>query len=381
MIYMDNAATTYKKPDTVCEEVLNALRYASGNPGRSGHSISRKAAQIVGQTRMDAAKLFHLQKSDNLIFTLNATDALNLAIHGIVRPGSHVITSCLEHNSVARPLEVLKNQGVRVTVLPASVDDGIDPEDLEREICPETSLVVLTHISNVTGTVNDIRSAGEICRRKGVPFLMDAAQSAGGHPIDVEKDCIDLLAFPGHKGLLGPGGTGGLYIRPGLQLQTLRQGGTGSISESLMMPETLPDRYESGTVNVHGIAGLGAGIRYILDTGLDVIEQKEAILYERLWEGLRATPGVTLYSPEPGKPHGCVISAAFENITPQDMGAILDSEFEICVRAGLHCAPYAHRMLGTIETYGTVRFSPNHMNTIEEVDETIVAVREILREF
>ncbi len=377
MIYLDNAATSGRKPEEVYLACDHALRECSGNPGRSGHAASLAAGQIVEEARRMCAAFFHAEKASEISFTNNTTTALNTAILGVVRPGQHIITSSLEHNSVSRPLEYLRSLGSDVTILPASVDTGIDPEDVRRAIRPDTALVVLTHISNVTGTVNDIRAAGMICREKGIPFLVDAAQSAGARPIDVREDYIDLLAFPGHKGLLGPQGTGGLYIREGITVNPLTRGGTGSFSELPEQPERLPDRFESGTLNVPGLAGLAAGIRFLRAAGCEEIEARESSLRERLYAGLSEIPGVKIYAPGPGRPAGCVLSFTIRGIDPSEISAILDSSFDIAVRAGLHCAPYAHRMLGTIGSGGTVRVSPNHFSTPEEIDSFLDAVRQI----
>lgn len=377
MIYLDNAATSWKKPETVYEESGRALRECSGNPGRSGHKISLAAGQIAADARLMCARLFGAADPSEISFSLNATSALNTAIFGTVRPGSHIITSPLEHNSVARPLEYLRSLGCSLTVLPASVDTGVDPEDVRNAVRPDTSLIVITHISNVTGTVNDIASVGSVAQEKGVPFLVDAAQSAGTRSIDVKRDHIDMLAFPGHKSLLGPQGTGGLYVKSGLPVRPLTRGGTGSFSELLTQPEQMPDRLESGTLNVPGLAGLSAGIRFILETGIDRIAEKEKALRDRLYEGLAEIPLVTVHAPHPGFDAGNVLSFTIRGMESLDVAAILDSAFDIAVRAGLHCAPYAHRMLGTIAGGGTVRVSPNYFNEIAEIDSFTDAVREI----
>lgn len=256
MIYLDNAATSGKKPESVYSAVNDALMNHCGNPGRGGHRIARSAGAIVENARMKCAELFGAADVDEISFTCNCTEALNLAIHGLLKPGDHVITSSMEHNSVARPLEYLRKRGVEITVLPATIDSGVDPEDVRKALRKNTALVAVTHISNVTGTVNDIRTIGAVCKENGIRFMVDAAQSAGNTPIDVQGMNIDILAFPGHKSLLGPQGTGGLYINKSIRIEPLKQGGTGSVSESLEQPDTVPDRYESGTLNVPGIAGL-----------------------------------------------------------------------------------------------------------------------------
>lgn len=383
MIYLDNAATGYQKPESVYQAADRALRACSGNPGRSGHRVSLEAGRAVQDARRTLQQLFHTEYAEEISFTLNATMALNQAIHGIARPGMHIITSALEHNSVARPLEYLRSRiGIRLTVLPVSVDEGVDPQQLRNALRKDTGLVVINHISNVTGTQSDLAELGKICREAEIPFLVDASQSAGNHVIDVQEMCIDLLACPGHKGLLGPQGTGILYARKNLQLSPLLQGGTGSFSELLFQPEEVPDRYESGTVNVPGIAGLAAGVRFLLDTGIGEVEKTERALTEQLLEGLSSISGVTVYAPRAGSAHrGAVLSARIEGCDPQEAAMILDSAFGIAVRAGLHCAPYAHRLLDTLDRGGTIRFSPDLFNTPEEIDACIEAVEQIAQEY
>lgn len=383
MIYLDNAATTCYKPKSVYAAVQDALLNASGNPGRSGHKLSLHAGGIVSDARMALARMFHAESADSFVFCMNATDALNLAIMGIMLKqqdhfrNCHIITSSIEHNSVARPLEYLREKGAELTVIHSDIDEGIDPEEVRTAISSDTCLVAINHISNVTGTVNDVGRVGRICRESGIPFLVDASQSAGFLPIDVQEMNIDLLAFPGHKSLMGPQGTGALYIRPGLVLEPLKRGGTGSHSQMLTQPESVPDRYESGTVNVPGIAGLGAGVRFILREGIDAIRDKETRLTEKIISGLSEIGGITVYAPSAGKKRGSVVSFTIDGMDPQDVSMILDEEFDIAVRSGLHCAPYAHRMLGTLETGGTVRVSPGYDNTDEEADAFIGAIRAI----
>ena len=308
MIYLDNAATSFPKPESVYEAVLKTMREECGNPGRSGHRLSLSAGRNVNEARVLCARLFHAQSPDNIVFTGNATAALNIAIKGIIKPGDHVITSSLEHNSVSRPLHCLERTGVKITKLPTDLRDGLSASDVEKAVRPDTKLVVCTHISNVTGTINDIASIGSFCGSKGILFLADAAQSAGSRFIDVQNMRVDMLAFPGHKGLLGPQGTGGLYIRPGIELNTIIQGGTGSKSESLSQPETMPDRFESGTLNTPGLAGLAAGIRFILGEGIGKIEQAEAGLTKRLIEGINAISDIRLIGPGLNQNRGNVVS-------------------------------------------------------------------------
>lgn len=373
MIYLDYAATSGKKPESVYEAADSALRNASGNPGRSGHRVSLEAGKIVMNARMLCGRLFHAENAETIVFCSNCTDALNLAIYGVLKKGDHVITSHMEHNSVARPLEHLKDSGVDVTKLSGSVETGVSARDVEDAIKENTRLVIMTHISNVTGTVNDIEAIGKVCRKHNVLFLVDAAQSAGARKIDVREMCIDLLAFPGHKCLYGPQGTGGLYIRPGVNLRTLKQGGTGSRSELLHQPEELPDKYESGTLNVPGIAGLAAGIEFILKEGIDRIQAHENHLTDMLVKNLAEIPGVNIIGPRGDR--GPVVSVTIDGYEAQDVAIILDQVFDIGVRAGLHCAPDAHQNAGTLDIGGTVRISTGYFTTEEEIRKCVESIR------
>jgi cysteine desulfurase/selenocysteine lyase len=277
MIYLDNAATSWPKPEAVYQAMDSLMRNTGASPGRSGHLMSLTAAHIVHETREALCEFFGIADPSHLVFTANATEALNLAIKGLLRPGDHAVTSSMEHNSVMRPLRALEKTGVELTVAPCASDGSLDPGEIGRAIRPNTRLIVLTHASNVVGTVLPVAAVGRIARSHGVPLLVDAAQSAGCYPIDVETMNIDLLAFSGHKSLFGPQGTGGLYIRPGLEsrLEPLKYGGTGSFSEHENQPDFLPDKYESGTPNTVGLAGLGAGVRFVMREGLGNIRKKE----------------------------------------------------------------------------------------------------------
>lgn len=380
MIYLDYAATSGRKPESVYTAMDHAVRNCSGNPGRSGHAVSLAAGRIVEDARVRCAQLLHADDASEISFTANTTVGLNTAIYGIARPGSHIVTSCLEHNSVSRPLEHLRSLGSEVTILDASIDTGVDPQDVRKAIKDNTSLVVITHISNVTGTVNDIRSIGALCREAGVSFLVDAAQSIGTRSIDVNRDNIDMLAFPGHKGLLGPQGTGGLYVRKGIDIEPLTRGGTGSFSESLEQPLRMPDRLESGTVNTPGLAGLAQAVSFILETGEDNIMAREADFHSMIYEGLSDIPGITLYTPGPGHDTGGVLSFTLPETEPSEIAMMLDTGFDIAVRSGLHCAPYAHRRLGTIGSGGTVRVSTGWFTSDDEVNSFIEAIYTISEE-
>jgi len=374
LIYLDNAATSFPKPEGVYEAVLQAMRENGGNSGRSGHRLSLAAGRIVQDARMQCARLFGAPSSAQIIFTSNATMALNIAIKGTLAPGEHVITSSLEHNAVARPLHALAQTGVTVTKLPTDLQHGLNADAVKKALRSNTKLVVCTHVSNVTGTVNDIASIGALCRENRIVFLVDAAQSAGSRHIDVEKMCIDLLAFPGHKGLLGPQGTGGLYVRLGLELKTMIEGGTGSASESLAQPEAMPEKFESGTLNAPGLAGLAAGVRFIMEQGVEAIGQREAALTNRLIEGISDMTGIAVIGPGAGQGRAGVVSVRFEKLFSEEAALLLDTAFHIAVRGGLHCAGDAHRSIDARERGDTLRISPYIFNSEEEIDQCLAAL-------
>jgi len=377
VIYLDNAATSFPKPPEVAEAITDLLTHRAGNPGRSGHSLALAAEAVVAETRRLLAALLGIQDPARLAFTLNATDALNLAMWGLLRAGDRVVTTSMEHNAVARPLFALAERGVDVVRLPSASDGTLDLDDLERELrAAPTRLVVMTHASNVCGTILPIRAAAELAHRHGALILVDAAQTAGVLPIDVQEQSIDLLAIAGHKGLLGPTGTGGLYVAPGVRLTPMRQGGTGARSEQLSQPEEMPDALESGTVNTVGIAGLGAALRVLQATGIEAVRARESALTARLLAGLREIGGVTVYGPVEPSQRVAVVSVTLRGWEPVDVQAALDSAFGIAVRAGLHCAPLAHRTLGTFPL-GTVRLAPGYSTTDDQIDQTLAALREL----
>jgi len=377
MIYLDNAATSWPKPESVYKMMDEFLREKAGNPGRGSHSMAVAAQEVIEETRLLIVRLINAPEKERIIFTLNCTDALNLGLKGLLKPGDHVITSCMEHNSVARPLRKLEQQGVKITRLLPSPEKGfISPRDLQKAITKETKLVVVIHASNVNGVIQPIEEYGEIARKRGLILMVDAAQTAGNFPIDVQASNIDLLAFSGHKGLLGPPGTGVLYVGERVNLDSLREGGTGSYSELEEQPFTLPYRYESGTLNSVGISGLGAGVKYIFSEGLERIRGYEQYLTRRLIEGLSDIPGLTLYKAEDSSNQAPIISFNIEGNEPGEVGAILDQAFDIKVRTGLHCAPAAHKTLGTYPL-GTIRLSPGYFNTVEDIDLTLEALEKI----
>ena len=369
------------------------------NPGRSRHDRSLEASELVESARADLAKLFNAPDPARIVFTLNATESLNTVIYGVLNPGDHVIMTQMEHNSVIRPVRHLEASGmIAVSVAPCDRMGLLDVDALKKLIRKETALVALNHASNVCGAIQDVAAVREATQ--GIPLLVDAAQTAGVVPIDVQALGIDFLAFTGHKALYGPQGTGGLYVREGVPIRPLKRGGTGSVSEREEQPDFFPDYLESGTRNNVGIAGLAAGVRFVLDTGLETIRRHELELFSALVDGLIDLPGMTLYGPlkpesqvailsvtfDAALPEGLHVSfggcggravpATFESVHPHEAGTILQEQYEICVRVGLHCAPLAHRALGTFPD-GTVRFSLGYFNTMEEVEIAIRAISKI----
>lgn len=378
IIYFDNAATSWPKPAAMMAAMINYNEVIGGSPGRSGHQRSLDAGRIILEAREALAELFGCNDSLRIAFTKNATEALNIALSGILNPDDHVITSSMEHNSVMRPLRYLEAQGVKLSVVSCSADGILDPEDVRAAIRPRTRLLVVTHASNVTGTIQPFAELGEIARRHGILFCVDAAQTAGALPIHVNEMAIDLLAFSGHKSLFGPQGTGGLYVREGLekQLRPLMTGGTGSRSEFEGQPDFMPDKYESGTPNTIGLAGLGAGVRFVLAEGVEAIRSKEEGLTTRFLAGLAALPGVTVYGPPDAANRTAVVSFNIAGVSPSAAALELDEHFGILCRPGLHCAPAAHRTIGTF-SQGTIRFGFGYFNREEEIDLALEAVRSL----
>jgi len=376
LIYFDNAATSWPKPADVCAALGDYFGDAGGNPGRSGHRMSVAAARVVENAREGLAELLHASDPSRLVFTQNATHALNLALYGLLRPGDHVVTTSLEHNSVMRPLRHLETLGVDLTVVDCTQDAMLDLNSVRRALRPATRLLVTTHGSNVVGTLIPVGALAALVRELNVLYLVDASQTVGAIPIDVQEMGLDLLAFSGHKGLLGPTGTGGLYIREGVILSPLMRGGTGSDSANQTQPEFLPDAYESGTLNVAGIAGLGAGVRFLLEIGIEAVQTHERKLVEQFLAGASEISGITLYGPGDASLRCGVVSFNVAGAMPSEVGLILDESFGIMARTGLHCAPSAHRTLRTFPT-GTVRFGFGWFNTPAEVEVALDALREI----
>lgn len=375
-IYFDNAATSWPKPPAVRQALDAYFGDAGGNPGRAGHRMSIAAGQVVLAAREATAQLFHVADPSRIVFTQNATEALNLAIYGLLRPGDHVIASSMEHNAVARPLRHLEQQGVDVSFVACSPEGLLDPDDVRRTIRPTTRLLVTAHGSNVVGTLQPLAELAMLARTWEIPYLVDAAQTAGAVPIDVTALGIDLLAFAGHKGLLGLTGTGGLYIREGVPVAPLLRGGTGSDSELETQPCFLPDAYESGTRNVAGLAGLTAGVEQLLATGIEQIQIHEQTLTAYFLDGAAEIPGLTLYGPVDKTQRTGVASFNITGLSPAEVGYFLEQEAEVMCRVGLHCAPAAHRTIGTYPT-GTVRFSWGSANTLDEIDVVLDLLSEL----
>lgn len=379
MIYLDNAATSYPKPREVWEALEKHWTYCGGNPGRSGHRLSIAAGRVVLDAREELAELFHAERTEQIVFTLNATDAINVALKGVLNPGDHVITTSMEHNSVIRPLRDFERNGGSLTVVNCSSEGFVSLEAIAKAIKQDTRLVVVNHVSNLTGSIQPIKDIGRLCRDRGVLFMVDAAQSAGIFPIDVQEYHISLLAFTGHKGLFGPQGTGGLYVKPGVEVRPLRVGGTGSRSDIQYQPEFMPDRLEAGTVNAFGLAGLAAGVRFIKQVGLDSIRAKELSLTKSLVAGLREIEGVLVYGPKISELGSGVISFNILGLDGAEVAAVLDEQFGILTRPGIHCAPLAHETIGTFP-YGTIRLSIGYFNTKSDIEQVVEAVSIIAQE-
>jgi cysteine desulfurase / selenocysteine lyase len=376
--YLDNAASSWPKPDETWQAMERVMRSVGANPGRSGHRLSVEAGRILIESRDALAELFGIDDPLRIVLTRNATESLNLAIYGILKPGDHCITSSMEHNSVMRPLRDLEHKGLEVTTVSCSSTGELDPQKVEKGIKSNTGLIVTTHASNIVGTLTPVAEIGTIARTHGITLCVDAAQTAGAYPIDVEAMKIDLLAFTGHKSLYGPQGTGGLYIKEGLEkkIEPLMRGGTGSRSESQEQPDFMPDKYESGTPNTVGVAGLGAGARFCLKQGVNHIREKEKELARLLIEGLGSISGVTLYGCGDEKRQVTICSFTVKDQSPSEITRELDEEFGIMSRPGLHCAPIAHQTIGT-NPHGTVRLSPGYFNTEEDIEFALEAVKKI----
>jgi cysteine desulfurase / selenocysteine lyase len=381
LIYLDNAATSWPKPPEVMKAMANAIECAGGNPGRSGHRLSIAAGRIVLDVREKAAAFFGVDDPLRVIFTVNATAALNLAIQGILRSGDRALTSSMEHNSVMRPLRHLSEAGVKLEVIPSRADGTYDLDLWSRALEKPARLVVVNHASNVVGTLAPLAELAQLAHSAGALFLVDAAQTAGVVPIDMKEAGIDLLAFAGHKGTLGPGGTGGLVINDDTDhhlIKPLLFGGTGSLSDKEVQPDFLPDKLESGTLNVPGLAGLGAGIDWINERGVDAIREHEKRLTTALFEGLSLIPGVKVFGCL--DPEKCIATVSFDASSKNvsELGYRLDEEYRVLCRVGLHCAPAAHRTIGSFPQ-GTVRLAPGNFTTMAEIKSALKAIETVLK--
>lgn len=377
MIYLDNAATTFPKPSRVYEEVLNCMKNYCANPGRASHDMAIKSALKILECRNLLSELFNIKNPLNIIFTSNATEALNIGIKGFLKRGDHAISTFTEHNSVLRPLNTLAKRGVEITFIAPDKSGFINPNDIKDEIKANTKLIIVNHVSNVLGTIQDISAIGNIAKKYGIAFLVDASQSAGNINIDVEKSNISMLALSGHKGLYGPQGTGMLYVKEGINLSTLEEGGTGSNSISLNQPIELPDRFESGTLNTPGIAGLCEGIKFIKKIGVKNIYLEEINLIEQLLIELNNLSFIKIYGNKNIKGRSAVVSFNIDGIDASTVAEQLN-DVNIYIRTGYHCAALIHKVIGT-ELQGTIRVSPGCFNTSEDIDNFIKAIIRIYK--
>lgn len=381
MIYLDNAATSWPKPPVVLKAMADALEQAGGNPGRSGHRLSIAAARIMYNTRDDLAAFFGVHDPLRVVFTANATHALNLALNGLLKPGDKVVTTSIDHNAVRRPLRYLERHGIRLEIVPCSVDGSLEISKISQVVDAATRLVIITHASNVIGTILPVAAVAEIAHQAGALLLVDAAQTAGVLPINMTAAGIDLLTFTGHKELLGPPGIGGLVMADTFDTANIAatvRGGTGSMSELEEQPDDLPDKYESGTANLVGIAGLGAGLRYVREKGLGPVREHFNKMTRMLIEDLSVIPGIRLYGTHDAEQSVSVVSFTAESRRVSDIGMRLDDEFGILSRVGLHCAPAAHRTIGSFPE-GTVRLSPGSFTTADDIKKAVRAIEEVVK--
>ncbi|MEK6599301.1 MAG: aminotransferase class V-fold PLP-dependent enzyme [Deltaproteobacteria bacterium] len=372
MIYLDNAATSYPKPESVYKRIDHILRHIGGNPGRSGHRMALDASRVIFEARESAARLFNIKDASRIVFTKNATEAINVALKGILKPGDHVVTTSIEHNAVVRPLKRLERDGVKVARVKADKEGWTLPKDIEKAITNKTKLVSVVHASNVFGAVLPVAEIGSVCRKKGIIFMIDAAQTAGAMPIDIEALNVDIFAATGHKSLFGPQGTGFLYVKEGIEPLPLVDGGTAEDDDML----EIPDKLEAGTMNTPGIGGLGAGIEFLLKEGVEKIRKHEEGLIRQILDGLKGINGISIIGPTDEKKRTCLVSFNIEGKDPSDIDYRLDNEFNIMLRCGLHCAPHAHKTAGTYPS-GAARVSPGYFNTSNEIEEFLKAIREI----
>lgn len=375
MIYMDNAATTMHKPQCVIDAVVRAMS-SMGNAGRGANEASLSASRVIYDTRDKLCRFFGAENPRRIVFTNNSTESLNIAVKGILDPGDHVITTMLEHNSVLRPLYEMEKRGVKLTIIKSDKEGTFSLKEMEEAILPETKMIICTNGSNLTGNYIDIERVGEMAHAHGLLFVVDASQTAGVFPINVQKMHIDVLCFTGHKGLLGPQGVGGMYVREGVSVRPLKSGGSGVQTYSRTHPEEMPTALEAGTLNGHGIAGLGAAIDYINEVGMDTIREKEQGFMRRFYEGVKDIPGVTIYGDFSTLDRCAIVTLNIGDYDSSEVSDELLTEYGISTRPGGHCAPLMHKALGTVEQ-GAVRFSFSYYNTEEEVDTAVRAVREL----
>ncbi len=378
MIYMDNAATTMRKPESVIEAVVNAMN-SMGNAGRGAHAASLSASRVIYNTRESLARFFGAEDARQIVFTNNSTESLNIAIKGILEPGDHVVTTMLEHNSVLRPLYELEEKGVSLTFVKSDLQGRISYEEMENAIRENTKAIICTNGSNLTGNYVDVKRVGEIAKRKGVLLVVDASQTAGVYPIHVQDMHIDILCFTGHKSLLGPQGTGGMYVRTGLQLKPLKSGGSGVQTYSKHHPYEMPTALEAGTLNGHGIAGLGAAIEYLEEVGIDHIRETELQHMWHFYHGVKDIPGVKVYGDFETEVRCPIVTLNIGDYDSSEVSDELLMTYGISTRPGAHCAPLMHEALGTVEQ-GAVRFSFSHYNTEEEIETAIAAIKELAEE-
>ncbi len=378
MIYLDNAATTMRKPQKVIDAVVQAMS-SMGNAGRGVNDASLSASRIIYDTRERICRMVGGTNPRQVVFTCNSTESLNMALRGLLNPGDHVITTMLEHNSVLRPLYDLESKGTKLTIIGCRERGTFDIEDMRKAITSETKMIVCTNGSNLTGNYVDLKPIGELAHENGLLFVVDASQTAGVFPIDVEEMKIDVLCFTGHKGMLGPQGTGGMYVREGVSVRSLKAGGTGVQTYSKTQPTQMPTVLEAGTLNGHGIAGLHAALEYLEEYGIDNIRAREQELMWRFYEGVKDIENVTIYGDFTTKNRCAIVTLNIGDYDSSEVSDALLTEYSISTRSGGHCAPLMHEALGTVEQ-GAVRFSFSHYNTDEEVDTAIQAVRELAKE-
>jgi cysteine desulfurase family protein len=376
LIYLDNGSTSFPKPEEVYSFMDHFYRNFGVNPGRSGYDLCMEAGAVVDDTRKMLTEFFNGTDPDRLCFSYNSTDALNLTIFGILQPGDHAIATTLEHNSVLRPLYHLSQDGIEVEYVPFDGAGFVDPDEIRRRFRPNTRLVIINHASNVIGTIQPIREIGRYCREAGITFAIDASQSAGTIPIDMEEQFLDVVIFTGHKSLLGPTGIGGLYVREGIEIRHTRAGGTGVRSAVRTHLDEYPFRLEYGTTNVLGVAGLQAGLKWVLNKGIGAIHEQEMTLATMLRDGLRDIPGVTTYCVDDLTNHIALLSFNIDSMDAGNTGTLIDVDHNIASRTGLHCAPLVHDQLGTTEIHGSVRFGIGPFNTEEHIRAAIEAVSE-----